>query len=76
MGEKLAIIMFFIFCFLCFWIVGRVEQKSKEQDIKTAEIEQKQENILRKVEELEKKTRLNSQDVLYLEQIMLEECKK
>ena len=65
MSEKLAIFTFFVFFFFCLALVARQELKNKE-------FEQKQDAILVEIQDLQKKARINAQDVDFLEKLVIE----
>ena len=65
MSEKVALVSTFLFWFFCLAIVAR-------QELKNREFEQKQDAILVEIQELQKKSRINAQDVDFLEKLIIE----
>lgn len=65
MSEKVTLITIFMFWFFCIALVAR-------QEIKNKEFEQKQDAILVEIQDLKKKTRINAQDVDFLEKLVIE----
>ena len=65
MSEKLAITAFLVLFFTCgIWMI--------RQEIKNQEQEQRDALILQEISDLKKQTRINAQDVDFLEKLVIE----
>lgn len=65
MSEKLAIATFLVLIFTCGILLTRQEIKNQEQ-------EQRDALILQEISDLKKQTRINAQDVDFLEKLVIE----